>query len=277
VKIDLHCHTTASDGICAPSDLVKRARTEKLSCIAIADHDTIDGIEPALAEASRCDVSVIPSIEFSVEHKGGDFHLLGYYIDHRNSTILGETERFRKIRERRIPRMVEGLRNAGIDITEDDVLEESSGSSPGKPHVARALMKKGIVANFDEAFERYLSSGKPGDIPKEKISLENAFSCIKEAGGIAVCAHPASLGFTPAETLSFLRKLIPLGLSGLECYSNMHTDNDVREYIAIARALSLVITGGSDFHGDKGEALGEYGKGRTIPSSCLEELAGLHR
>lgn len=277
MKVDLHCHTTASDGIYTPSDLVKKARGESISCIAIADHDTIDGIEPALAAGSACNVSVIPAIEFSIEHRGGDFHLLGYYINHNDSSIRDEADRIRKTRELRIPRMVEGLRSAGIDITEKDVLDESSGSAPGKPHVARALLKKGIVSSFDEAFDQYLSPGKPGDISKEKISPEDAFSCIKKAGGVAVCAHPGSLGYTPAETLAFLRKMIPLGLSGLECYSNMHSDNDVREYISIARALSLAITGGSDYHGDKGEALGEYGKGRIIPASCFDELSDLRR
>jgi 3',5'-nucleoside bisphosphate phosphatase len=277
MKIDLHCHTTASDGIYSPSDVVRLSRQADVSHIAIADHDTLSGIEEAVQCGKSCNISVIPCMEFSVDHHGGDFHLLGYFVDHTNTALLTEVDRLRQTRELRIPLIVERLQAAGIDITAADVAVEAGGGAPGKPHVARALIKKGIVATFDDAFSRYLTHGAPGDVPKEKISAETAFESIQRAGGVAVCAHPVSLGYGKEELVSFIKKMISLGLAGIECYSNMHSDDDVSMYCDIARSFSLAITGGSDFHGDKAEHLGEYGSGRLIPASCVDELYSLKR
>jgi 3',5'-nucleoside bisphosphate phosphatase len=270
--IDLHSHTTASDGIFSPTKLVKKACDENIRTIAIADHDTVGGVDEAVAEGKKCGLQVIPAIEFSIDYPHGDFHLLGYYVDCHDANFLSGVAKIREARERRIPKIVEHLRASGLDITESEVVEESGGGSLGKPHVARVLVRKKYASSIEDAFDRFLGSGKAGDVPKEKVTAEQGLEMILSAHGIAVCAHPVSLGLPDSDLKKFLGKYIPIGLAGMECYSNMHSDDLVKRYCAIADSLSLFITGGSDFHGDKDEALGYYGEKRIVPALCAENL-----
>ncbi|MGL4368151.1 MAG: PHP domain-containing protein, partial [Spirochaetota bacterium] len=264
--IDLHCHTTASDGVLAPCDLVKKGAAEGLDIIAVADHDTADGIDDALRQGAVSGIRVIPCIELSVEYKKGEFHLLGYGVRRSDPAFGKELSVLREIRENRIPVIIDRLNAAGIGITRDDVLAFSRGAVPGKPHVARALVHKGYAPDFDDAFRRYLASGAPGDVPKKKITPEKAFSLIRSAGGVPVVAHPVSLALRSIDEFdSFLNRYVPCGLAGVEAYASLHSDSDVELYAAAARRFSLCVTGGSDFHGDKDEALGFYGKNRMIP------------
>jgi 3',5'-nucleoside bisphosphate phosphatase len=274
--IDLHCHTNASDGILSPAALVKKACDENIRTIAIADHDTVDGVDEAINEGNKCGMNVIPSIELSIDYPHGEFHLLGYYSDWNNADFLSGIAKIRESRERRIPLIVDRLRAVGIDITESEIIEESGGGSVGKPHVARVIVRKKYASSFEDAFDRFLGTGKPGDVPKEKMTPERGFDLIRSAKGIAVCAHPVSLSLSDSDLESFLKKYIPLGLAGLECFSNMHSDDLVTRYCTIAQSLSLFITGGSDFHGDKHETLGCYGENRIVPVSCAEDLESFH-
>jgi 3',5'-nucleoside bisphosphate phosphatase len=272
MMIDLHCHTTASDGIFTPKDLVKKACYEKIRTIAIADHDTVDGVDEAVAEGKKCGLHVIPAIEFSIDYPHGDFHLLGYYPDCHDEGFLSGIAKIRESRERRIPKIVERLRAAGLDITESEVIDESGGGSLGKPHVARVLVRRKFASSIEDAFDRFLGPGKAGDVPKEKVTAVQGLQMIIAAEGIPVCAHPVSLELSDSDLAALFGKYIPLGLAGLECFSNMHTDDQVTRYCAIADSLSLLITGGSDFHGDKNETIGYYGGKRIVPSICAENL-----
>lgn len=266
--IDLHSHTTASDGVLSPASLVARAASESIELLSIADHDTVDGLASAAAQAHDSGIRFIPSIELSVDWKGGDFHLLGYGIDPSNEELLDGLRALRSIREARIPRIVERLRGAGLPLSLDDVLGEAAGAVPGKPHVARAMVKKGLSRDFEHAFSEWLSHGKAGDVPKEKISPSGAFRLLRAAGGIPVIAHPVTLGTDRAQFAAFLERFKAEGLRGVEAYAELHSDDDVAFYLDAASRAGLFVTGGSDFHGDKTERLGCYGHGRVIPDVC---------
>lgn len=272
MKVDLHCHTTASDGILSPASLVRRCVEEKVSVCAIADHDTIAGIYEASQEGKSSGVDIIGACEFSVKSAHGDFHLLGYGIDPGNPRLVSELQRIKSVREKRIPMIVEKLRESGVMIDADEVFAEAKGGAPGKPHVARILVKRGYADDFEIAFTTYLGKGAPGNVPKEKIDPELAFELIRESGGIAVCAHPKSLGISCEDTERYLSRYIPLGLKGIEVYANMHSPEDVLCYIDMTARLGLFTTGGSDFHGDKNESIGFYGQGRPVPESCARSL-----
>lgn len=267
--IDLHCHTTASDGLLAPSALIRKASHEGITVIAIADHDTVDGLDEAVRAAQREGIAVIPAVELSVAFPGGDFHLLGYGIHYQNQDLKGRLAQLKSVREERALRMVEQLCRAGIPLAPEDVREESKGASPGKPHVARVLIKKGYAADVDSAFETYLNHGKPGYVPKEKLSLESAFELIGNAGGLPVLAHPKSLNVEGPEAYErIIRRGVSYGMAGLEVYAPLHDPRDVILFRELAKHFHLFATGGSDFHGDKGAALGYYGNGKPIPESC---------
>lgn len=270
--IDLHSHTTASDGVLAPAALVDRAASESIEILAIADHDTVDGLASASAQARTRGVRFIPSIELSVDWKGGDFHLLGYGLDPANAELLEGLRGLRSIREARIPRIVDRLRDAGLPLDLSDVISEAAGAVPGKPHVARAMVKKGIARDFEHAFDEWLAHGKAGDVPKEKISPAEAFRLLRAAGGVPVIAHPVTLGIGRSQFGDFLDRFISEGLRGVEAYAELHGDDDVAFYLGEAARAGLFVTGGSDFHGDKDERLGCYGHERVIPDVCGTNL-----
>ncbi|HNX59976.1 MAG TPA: PHP domain-containing protein [Spirochaetota bacterium] len=272
MKVDLHCHTTASDGILSPASLVKRCADEKVSVCAIADHDTIDGIIEARSAGDAAGVHVIAACEFSVRCPHGDFHLLGYGIDTGNARLAAELTRIKNVRAKRIPMIVDKLRECGVTIDAEEVFREAKGGAAGKPHVARVLVKRGYAEDFESAFEKYLGNGAPGNVPKEKIDPDVAFELIKESGGVAVCAHPKSLGLSYDDIAAYLKEFIPLGLRGIEAYANMHSPEDVLMFIDMTDSLGLFTTGGSDFHGDKNEVIGFYGGGRPVPESCARSL-----
>lgn len=266
--IDLHSHTTASDGVLSPAALVDRAASESIELLSVADHDTVGGLASASAQADTRGIRFVPSIELSVEWKGGDFHLLGYGIDASNGELLEGLRALRSIREARIPRIVERLREAGLSLSLDDVLAEAADAVPGKPHVARAMVKKGISRDFEHAFDEWLSHGRAGDVPKEKITPAEAFRLLRAAGGVPVIAHPITLGIDRAQFGDFLERFKPEGLRGVEAYAELHSDGDVAFYLEAAARAGLIATGGSDFHGDKIERLGCYGRDRVIPDVC---------
>ena len=270
--IDFHCHTTASDGLMTPRDLIRRAKKEGIKVLSIADQDTVDGLIEVMPLADN-KICLIPAIELSVAFPRGDFHLLGYGIDYTNQDFRFELERLRSIREERLHRIVKRLNEVGISLALKDVEDEAQGAVPGKPHVARALVKKGHAADVASAIEDLLNEGKPGHVPKEKISAEVALRLIRNAGGTPVLAHPKSLACENLETYErIIESYIPHGLVGIEVFATIHDDGDVEIFNDIAQRHNLIATGGSDFHGEDGERLGYYGKGRTIPINCAQSL-----
>jgi predicted metal-dependent phosphoesterase TrpH len=191
--IDLHCHTTASDGIKTPTELIDYAIAEDIKVLAITDHDTISGLKEGVDYALKMEFTLIPGIEFSIDYKGGSFHLVGLCVDYNYTPLLEKTAYLHTVRDNRVFRIIDDLKIHGIAIPIEDVLHESTGGAIGRPHVARALVKHGYANSINEIFKKYLVKGKPGYVKKERIKLEDAVSLIKGAGGISIVAHPVSL------------------------------------------------------------------------------------
>lgn len=274
--IDLHCHTTASDGLITPDNLIRQAVIEGISVIAIADHDTVNGLEEAIRGAKIADIGLIPAIELSVDYTNGIFHLLGYGIQYENREFRDKLIWLKRVREERILRIIEKLKHVGVELTHGDVQNELNGDAPGKSHVARALVKKGYAPNVSAALKTYLNRGAPGYVVKEKIHPESAFELIKSAGGFPVLAHPKSLNCDGMRDYDrFIQRYTSLGLAGIEVYASIHDDEDVAMFGDIAQRHHLIATGGSDFHGDNGSRLGYYGDCRPIPDSCSQPLLQL--
>ncbi|HPW52503.1 MAG TPA: PHP domain-containing protein [Spirochaetota bacterium] len=264
--IDLHVHTTASDGIYSPEEIVRRACDEGLSLIAVTDHDSMDGVEAAEKAAIQTNglLRVIGGCELSIEFDGGDFHLLGYNLkasDEMSAVLSG----IKKCRAERIYNMIEDIANSGVDISISDLDGFNESSSPGKPLIARALIKKGYVSDIKDAFTKFMCSGKPGFVPKKKILPEDGFRMIRESGGFSSLAHPSSLNIDDDLFELYLQKLIKLGLNGIEAYSAIATEKQTELYLKLASKYDLIVTGGSDYHGDHRENLGYYKPGRAVP------------
>ena len=271
--IDLHCHTTASDGLLTPHDLIIRAKKEGITVLAIADHDTVAGIDEAMSAAKENDLSLIPAIELSLDCPTGDLYLLGYGIDYNNQDFINRIQKLKSAREERILKIIKKLNKINIDLAIEDVNKESNGASPGKPHVGRALVKKGYAADVNSAIKNYLIKGMPGYVSKKKLDLEAAFKLIRNVGGVSVLAHPKSmLCIDDREYERIIKSFVSYGLVGIEVYASIHKEIDVEIFCGIARRHNLITTGGSDFHGEKGRRLGYYGEGRTIPINCAREL-----
>ncbi|HOJ30118.1 MAG TPA: PHP domain-containing protein [Spirochaetota bacterium] len=271
--IDLHCHTTASDGIYSPTGIIDYAIVHNVSVLAITDHDSIDGLEEALDYAKQKLFELIPGIEFSIDFPHGSFHLVGMGIDYTNGDLRYELEHLQMLRKERIYKIIKDLQLHGIEVTDEEVEKEALGNSPGRPHVARVLVKKGYAPTVSDVFTQFMVKGKPGFVKKEKINFHRALQLIKASGGTAIVAHPVSLGFsTWDECEQLIKDFVDAGVAGIEVYSAMHSDEDVTHLLHIAQKYSLLISGGSDFHGDKNEAMGYYGEGKPIPAGLAKQF-----
>lgn len=272
-KIDLHTHTTASDGIYSPSDLIELAINSNLTAMAITDHDSVDGLEEGMYFSKDKDFELIPGIEFSIEYTGGSFHLIGLYIDFHNRELIEVTEKLKRLRGERIIMIVEDLNRYGIDIAIDEISSLTSGRSVGRPHIARILVEKGYADDVNAVFQSYMVKGKPGYVKKEKILVDEAIHIINQAGGISIIAHPVTLNFKTFDNFEKqIQELIVHGLDGIEVFSSMHTHEEILEFYRIANKYNLIISGGSDFHGDKEKELGIYIDGEPIPHYILDNL-----
>lgn len=273
--VDLHLHTTASDGVKRPSEMVKYAKEKGLQAISITDHDTIEGLEEGLAEGEKIGFEVIPGIEISAEHSPGSMHLLGYFIDIHCPSLNERLRYLQKARGERNPKMIEKLNRLGVNITYEEVVRASGGGQVGRPHFAQVLIEKGYVRNFQEAFERYLRKGAPAYVDKLRFTPGEAIHFIKEAGGVAVLGHPNTLGLNGyGELESLLIHLIKEGLKGIEVYYPEHSPAEVIQYKGLAEKYGLVMTGGTDYHGLEKEGL-DVGVGRgemRLPYSMVEAL-----
>jgi len=273
--VDLHLHTTASDGVKSPSELVRYANAKGLQAISITDHDTIDGLEEGMAEGARIGFEVIPGIEISAEYSPGSMHLLGYLIDFQNTILKERLKDLQRAREERNPRMVEKLVQLGIDITYEEVVNASGGGQVGRPHFAQVLIAKGYVRNFQEAFDRYLKKGAPAYVDKFRFTPAEAIHLINDARGVAVLGHPNTLGINGARELeNLIIGLIKQGLKGIEVYYPEHSSSEVIQYKALAERYGLIMTGGTDYHGIEKENI-DVGVGRgemRLPYSMVEAL-----
>jgi predicted metal-dependent phosphoesterase TrpH len=271
--IDLHCHTTASDGLLTPHDLIIRAKKEGITVLAIADHDTVDGLAEAMLVAYSNKIYLIPAIELSLDFPTDDLHLLGYGIDYNNMDFINHIEKLKFVRQERIVLIIKRLNKIKIDITVEDVNKESQCAVPGRPHIARVLVKKGYAADVSSAINKYLNKGMSGYVSKEKINPEAAFKLISNAGGVPVLAHPKSMKCIDyREYDRIIKSFISHGLVGIEVYASMHADEDVQIFSNIAQRYNLIATGGSDFHGGNCDRLGYYGDNRAVPVSCAHSI-----
>jgi len=279
-NVDLHLHTTASDGVMTPSKIVNYAKSRGLAAIAITDHDTIEGLEEGLAEGERIGFEVIPGIEISAQHSPGSMHLLGFFIDIHHPLLAERLEYLQRARAERNPKIVEKLNKLGIDISFDEVLKVSGGGQVGRPHFAQVLLEKGYVRSFQEAFERFLKKGAPAYVEKMRFSPEESIHFISEARGVAVLAHPNTLqvnGYSELESL--ILRLVGNGLRGIEVYYPEHSAAEVAQYEALAEKHGLLITGGTDYHGIEKNGL-DVGVGRgdmNLPYSIVENLKAVRQ
>ncbi len=245
-KIDLHLHTTASDGRFRPEEIVRRAAGLGLSVIAIADHDSVDGIIPALTMAQDFpQLRVIPSVEISTDTTDGEVHVLGFFIDYTDKTLQSHLEGFRNSRETRAQKMIVKLGNLGIHIDWQRVQQIAGTGAVGRPHVAQALLEKGYVNSFREAFDKYLGNGGPAYVEREKMTPQEAVALVVRARGLPVLAHP----FTVHNPEAMIISLKPAGLVGIEVYYDGYTADQIKNLRTLAQRHHLIASGGSDYHG----------------------------
>ncbi|MBN1692826.1 MAG: PHP domain-containing protein [Dehalococcoidales bacterium] len=244
--VDLHIHTTASDGKYSPDVIVARAAETGLKYISITDHDTIDGITPAIKAAkSYPGLTLIPGVEISTDLADGEAHILGYFIDYASPDFQKELEKFRDSRLGRGQRMVAKLNELGIKIDWSRVQAIAGDGAIGRPHVAQAMLEKGYVKTFEEAFDKYIGHGGPAYVEREKMTPQEAVALIISAGGIPVLAHP----FTVKDSEAMAAALKEAGLIGIEAYYKDNTPEQTAATLELAEKYSLIATGGTDYHG----------------------------
>jgi predicted metal-dependent phosphoesterase TrpH len=263
--IDLHLHTSYSDGLLSPPEMVKHAKTLGLKAIGIVDHDTVDGIVPAIEAGKDEGVEIVPGVELSSQCDGRDIHIIGYYFDMESPKFKKYLTLFQKERYKRAEKMVKNLNNLGIHVSMDEVEGRAKGNSIGRPHLAEILMEKGYIETFQEAFHKYIGYGSKAYEEKYQIVPEEAIRLISEAKGLSFLAHP---GYPIHDDMIF--RLIKAGLDGLEIYHPKLDPNRMRHLQDIVREHGLLISGGSDCHGGRnGElCIGKY----NVPYSVLEEI-----
>ncbi len=246
--IDLHLHTTHSDGVLLPEQVIQLAVAQGLRAIAITDHDTVSGIPEALRAAAQHGLECIPGVEISAcDHDYGEIHLLGYFVNPANAVFLSALQRQKTVRLNRILRMIERLQELGVDISFEMIRAQAEKSDVlGRPHLAQTLVQQGVVASMEEAFHQYLGRGRPAFIPKVGLSFQEAIQVVEAAGGITIYAHP---GLTRKDHL--IPYLLKLGVRGLEVYHSEHSPQDVARYAEMVAAYGIVATGGSDCHGGR--------------------------
>lgn len=263
---DLHMHSTCSDGALTPEQLAELCNTQHIERAALTDHDTIEGVGRFCSACTEYGIKTLTGVELSVEFDT-DMHILGYGFDTENVALQENLCRLKASRRERIYRYVDMLRSQGIDITADEVFLEAAGASPGRPHIAKILIQKGIVDSIDEAFEKYLHREQT----RKKMLPEEAIFMITEAGGIAVLAHPKLLWYDNYEKLIAWMK--EAGLGGIEAYYPLHNDAEVRFFEELAHKHGLIVTKGSDFHNkNRGVIPGHENRRSEYLNECVDYL-----
>ena len=247
--IDLHLHTTASDGRLSPAQLVARAAAAGLTTISVTDHDTVAAIAEATDVAAIAKIRVVPGIEITAVDQERDVHMLGYFFDPASATLAALLERQRALRVSRVREIAARLDVLGMPVDVETVLRSAAarpGSSVGRPQLARELTKAGYVSSVQEAFDAWLAAGRPAFVPRTGPSPATVVDAVHEAGGVASMAHP---GVTGRDDL--IRPLVDRGLDAIEVYHSDHSPQEEQSYQGIARQLGILVTGGSDFHGEE--------------------------
>lgn len=273
-QVDLHVHSTKSDGTYTPTELVNYAVEKGLTAFALTDHDTIDGIEEALEAAKNKPITVIPGIEYSTEYLNRDVHIVGLFIDYKAPVFLEYLARFQQSRTDRNYKLCANLRNTNIDITYETLLEMFPDAVITRAHYAKYLLTKGYVKSMKEAFDRYLGDHTPYFVHREKITPQEVIEVTLKAGGVPVLAHPTLYKLGKEQLDILVATLVEHGLKGIECVYSTYTPQEERQTKALAAKYNLIPSGGSDFHGDNkpGLDLGiGYGK-LYIPEEYMQKL-----
>jgi 3',5'-nucleoside bisphosphate phosphatase len=271
-KVDLHIHTTASDGKYSPAEIVRKARQSGLEYVAITDHDSIEGVIPAQQEAENVPgITVIAGVEINTDIPAGELHILGYFIDPTSQELNITLEKLRSSRMDRARQMVQKLKKLGVNIDYERVTELAGIGSVGRPHIAEAMLEKGYISNFKEAFNKYIGREGPAYVERDKITPAGAVQLVLRAGGIPVLAHP----LTCEDPEKIIPDLKSAGLQGLEIYYNNYSPEQISELLRLADKYHLIATGGSDFHGL--DTAAELSLGLVeVPVECARQLIQLH-
>ncbi len=263
--VDLHTHSSASDGLYSPAELVNLASKAGLSAIALTDHDTVDGLVEAEEAAVKAGIEFIPGIEIGIVHEGEEIHILGYYLSNRN--LLNQELKVQKVeRLNRMIAMRKKMSDMGFKIGIDEVLAESGEAAPGRMHLARLLVKKRYVHNTDQAFSLYLKQDGPAYVPRKTISLDSVMELLSRTAKLIAIAHPKKAGE------SLIKLLLEKGLNAVEVFHPEHSKERVNYYKKVAAENKLLITGGSDYHGDRGSR--SYPVRLAIDYSYLDNIKG---
>ena len=281
--VDLHVHSSASDGAYPPREVVERAAEAGLKAIALTDHDTLAGQAEARAAGGAVGLEIVPGVEISTEFERGACHILGYFVEVGDAALEKMLEAAREGRKVRNREMLVRLNRMGFGLSMEDIVGQAGEGVVTRAHFAAAMLRKGYVTSWDEVFEKYLGRGKPAYVERRHVEPEEAIEAIRGAGGLAVLAHPRQLNRGPEEMASWFRRLAAAGLDGLETQSPDHGAEDAQRYHEAAARLGLLETGGTDWHGrkDSGIRLG-VGRGQmriryAVVEAMRSRLAGRRR
>ena len=272
--IDLHTHSTFSDGTFTPLQLVKYAEEKGLKAFALTDHDTTEGIKEA--KSIETNVEVISGVEISTRYDKKEIHIVGLYVNENDADLNKQLKYYREKRVTRNFEILEKLNSLGVDITIDDVKESCTGDVISRAHIAKALVSKGFVGSYTEAFDRYLGDNKCAYVPRETLNYEESMELITKAGGVPVLAHPLLYKMSDTNLENMMVKLRQKGLMAVEVYYSTHSNSDTQHVMAMANRVGLIYSGGSDFHGatkpkiDMGTGMGKL----AVPYEILEKIRG---
>jgi len=270
-RVDLHIHSTASDGNFSPAEVVGKAAERGLTVIALTDHDSVDGIVPALAAAKVFpQLKVIPGVELSTDTPENEVHVLGYFVDYTDRTLRATLERMRHSRQERACGMVAKLGKLGIHIEWQRVQEIAGSGSIGRPHIAQAMLEKGYIASIKEAFTKYISRDGPAYVKRGKMTPQEAIELLLRTNGLPVLAHP----LTTNDPEAMVIKLKAAGLVGIEAYYYGYTAEEISQLVSLANKYNLITTGGSDYHGPNSSTDATLG-GVDVPMASAEQLIAL--
>lgn len=272
--IDLHIHSTFSDGTFTPLQLVKYAEEKGLKAFALTDHDTTEGVKEA--KSIETNVEVISGVEISTRYDKKEIHIVGLYVNENDADLNKQLKYYREKRVTRNFEILEKLNSLGVNITIDDVKESCTGDVISRAHIAKALVSKGFVGSYTEAFDRYLGDNKCAYVPRETLNYEESMELITKAGGVPVLAHPLLYKMSDTNLENMMVKLRQKGLKAVEVYYSTHSNSDTQHIMAMANRVGLIYSGGSDFHGatkpkiDMGTGMGKL----AVPYEILEKIRG---
>ena len=272
--IDLHTHSTFSDGTFTPLQLVKYAEEKGLKAFALTDHDTTEGVKEA--KSIETNVEVISGVEISTRYDKKEIHIVGLYVNENDADLNKQLKYYREKRVTRNFEILEKLNSLGVNITIDDVKESCTGDVISRAHIAKALVSKGFVGSYTEAFDRYLGDNKCAYVPRETLNYEESMELITKAGGVPVLAHPLLYKMSDTNLENMMVKLRQKGLKAVEVYYSTHSNSDTQQIMAMANRVGLIYSGGSDFHGatkpkiDMGTGMGKL----AVPYEILEKIRG---